>query len=1324
MDSPAPADSSLQNATLSQPAPEIVSEPSAPVAPSPYPPADASSVSAPTPVIPPRESPSTERQNDVEPAPQPASESVNGITDRQLNVTDALSYLDAVKVQFHDRPDVYNVFLDIMKDFKSQVIDTPGVIQRVATLFHGHPSLIQGFNTFLPVGYRIEVGSNAQSSEVITVTTPSGTMLQSTNSPGIPPPPPPAPPPQESNLLPSDQPRVPSPLPSTSALGLSNTPKLPTSSIDVSTLDDHERQGLGPAMDYVQRIKTRFTNDPDTYKQFLEILASHRSIANNAEVFTKVEELFKDAPDLSSAFRDFLPGAGGAQDVDSLGVLRGSGARTGTPSGEHSRAQKRKQPTEPAPASTSAPAKRRRRAADRDKEKERDAGRATGSRAKQQPTGRESAFSHFSTIPAPSSPRRSGHAYSHQAPPSASQNFAQQGPAVALPPPLLTPAVNFDETQFFPRVKAALDSRETYHEFLKLVNLFAQDFIDRARLVRESRSFLGEGELMAQFKEILGWDEAMERSALAKEREELYQPPGRPLTILDRPSREELNTRYGSYRRLPADEINVECSGRDEMCKSVLNDEWVSHPSFSSEDSVFMAHKKNLYEEALHRTEEERHEYDFHIDALVRTIGLLEPLNHKIMGMSPEERSLFRLKSNFGGAGKAVHQRIIKKIYGREAGLEVLQAMQDTPALALPVVLMRLKQKEGEWKRAQREWNKIWRAVDASNYARSLDHQGITFKMADKKALTAKAFVAQIEAIMETQMARRAALVDPLYARARPQHQLAYEIEDADVLRDAVKLAFSYLSRLSGTQLRLDATRKSWVEIRLYSTIRAFFQLSDWDERPSAGRSRGNGKNSVGVAPSNATAVTAGVEGAVGTVSSCVGGDDVDATGGSSTPRSVGHSARNGALPPNFSGDLRKSLLKSEQAKSTRGQTHPLPSPSPMGSRKPSPSPTPMALDEEGATAAPATTGCAPSHSPVPAPAVLPTTASTESNSANGEKKRSKRRSFFTNTWFYALLRMIEVLYSRLHLFKNIAMERVNDPAFHRGITTAMDLEMMQASSAQEGQGRFTASQYYELMLETCERLFDNQVEQPAFEDQMREMFGLHDAYKIFTVDKVLAAIIKHVQCWEQDPKLEKIAKLLWDERRIESPTVEDHRRLRSEAEEILGPEENLFRIDWLPESKMITFQLLSKDGSSLDDAEVLSGRWHAYVEGFVSDAETPGVPTTKVRRPFLRRSLPAFATSRTGTGAGSGSGAGLDFYARGGLEIKVCVRTYRLFYVSRTEDVLWRTASSAENERAKARLAVREATRAQWLEKFTLFGRPTAGPGVAPPSEVVPVVE
>ena len=43
-----------------------------------------------------------------------------GMVQRPLNVSDALGYLDAVKIQFQDKPDVYNHFLDIMKDFKSQ----------------------------------------------------------------------------------------------------------------------------------------------------------------------------------------------------------------------------------------------------------------------------------------------------------------------------------------------------------------------------------------------------------------------------------------------------------------------------------------------------------------------------------------------------------------------------------------------------------------------------------------------------------------------------------------------------------------------------------------------------------------------------------------------------------------------------------------------------------------------------------------------------------------------------------------------------------------------------------------------------------------------------------------------------------------------------------------------------------------------------------------------------------------------------------------------------------------------------------------------------
>ncbi|PPQ81991.1 hypothetical protein CVT25_014642 [Psilocybe cyanescens] len=81
-------------------------------------------------------------------------------TGRLLTVNDALSYLDAIRSHYHDAPEVYQAFLDIMKDFKNHVIDTPGVIQRVTSLFNGHPDLLEGLNVFLPVGYHIRVTRN------------------------------------------------------------------------------------------------------------------------------------------------------------------------------------------------------------------------------------------------------------------------------------------------------------------------------------------------------------------------------------------------------------------------------------------------------------------------------------------------------------------------------------------------------------------------------------------------------------------------------------------------------------------------------------------------------------------------------------------------------------------------------------------------------------------------------------------------------------------------------------------------------------------------------------------------------------------------------------------------------------------------------------------------------------------------------------------------------------------------------------------------------------------------------------------------------------
>lgn len=198
-------------------------------------------------------------------------------------------------------------------------IDTPGVIDRVSTLFRGHPSLIQGFNTFLPPGYRIDCQGSGDAG-VITVTTPSGTVshapggfaaaLQEERRAKIRNSPPvrsaaaaastatPAtnnlstgPPPFRSSTAGGGgQP------PSRSASGTGQTaattatalpsnpqPKAPasnSSAILMAGLNQTPGRSnaveFNHAISFVNKIKDRYSNDPETYKQFLEILQMYQ----------------------------------------------------------------------------------------------------------------------------------------------------------------------------------------------------------------------------------------------------------------------------------------------------------------------------------------------------------------------------------------------------------------------------------------------------------------------------------------------------------------------------------------------------------------------------------------------------------------------------------------------------------------------------------------------------------------------------------------------------------------------------------------------------------------------------------------------------------------------------------------------------------------------------------------------------------------------------------------------------------------------------------------------------------------------------------------
>lgn len=70
-------------------------------------------------------------------------------------MNDAMDYLDAVKLEFRDQPEIYDEFLAIMGRFKTKQMLPPDVIVEVARLFRGRNSLVLRFNRFLPEGYKI-----------------------------------------------------------------------------------------------------------------------------------------------------------------------------------------------------------------------------------------------------------------------------------------------------------------------------------------------------------------------------------------------------------------------------------------------------------------------------------------------------------------------------------------------------------------------------------------------------------------------------------------------------------------------------------------------------------------------------------------------------------------------------------------------------------------------------------------------------------------------------------------------------------------------------------------------------------------------------------------------------------------------------------------------------------------------------------------------------------------------------------------------------------------------------------------------------------------
>uniref|UniRef100_A0A674B6D8 SIN3 transcription regulator family member Ab n=1 Tax=Salmo trutta TaxID=8032 RepID=A0A674B6D8_SALTR len=665
--------------------------------------------------------------------------------------------------------------------FSDSSIDTPGVISRVSQLFKGHPDLIMGFNTFLPPGYKIEVQTNEQVNVTtpgqIHYITPHGISVQNLPVTGPPSQPvphhhqalqPPSGPPTNTATASTTLPTQPTPAktskpmqspaltptsqpnPSIPSYASPRSPSVqshaPVSSTPSSgpPLQNNQPVEFNHAINYVNKIKNRFQGQPDIYKAFLEILHTYQKEQRNAkeaggnytpalteqEVYAQVARLFKNQEDLLSEFGQFLPDANSSVLLSKTTADRAESVRN-----DHGTTVKR-------------------------------------------PLMNNKQRLNQNGCPI----RR--HSGAGATPP------VKKKPKMLVKDHAMSEASKHSigtESLFFEKVRKALRSSEAYDNFLRCLLIFNQEVISRAELVQLVLPFLGKfPELFSWFKNFLGYRESSHIESFPKER----TTEGMAMEI-DYASCKRLGS---SYRALPKSYTQPKCTGRTPLCKEVLNDTWVSFPSWS-EDSTFVSSKKTQYEEHIYRCEDERFELDVVLETNLATIRALEAVQRRLSRLTAEEQVKFRLDNTMGGCSEVIHRKAIQRIYGDKAA-DIIDGLKRNPAVSVPIVLKRLKMKEEEWREAQRGFNKIWREQNEKYYLKSLDHQGINFKQNDTKVFRSKTLLNEIETIYDERQEQ--ASEDTTTVPGGPHMTLTYQ--DSQILEDAAALIIHHVKRQAGIQ--------------------------------------------------------------------------------------------------------------------------------------------------------------------------------------------------------------------------------------------------------------------------------------------------------------------------------------------------------------------------------------------------------------------------------------------------------------------------------------------------------------------------------------------
>ncbi|KAK7365108.1 hypothetical protein VNO80_13922 [Phaseolus coccineus] len=626
-------------------------------------------------------------------------------TSQKLTTNDALSYLKEVKDMFQDQREKYDMFLEVMKDFKAQRTDTAGVIARVKELFKGHNNLIFGFNTFLPKGYEITLDEDeappkktVEFEEAISFVNKIKKRFQS-----------------DEHVY--------------------------KSFLDILNMYRKEHKDIG---EVYSEVATLFKDHRDLLEEFTRFLpdTSAAPSTQHAPYSRNSLQRFNEWSSTAPMMRQMPPDKAQRYRRDRL------------PSHDHDMSAERPEMDDDK-TMLNIHKERKRESRDRrmrdQEEREQDLDNSRDLNLQRFPDKKKSVkkaegFGMASDFP------------SYEDKDTLKSMYSQ---AFSFCEKVKEKLSSSDDYQTFLKCLHIFSNGIIKRNDLQ--NLVTDLLGKHSDLMDEFNDFLERCENIDGFlagvmsKKSLSTDVHLARPSKledkdrehkrdmdgAKEKERYKEKyMGKSIQELDLSDCKRCTP---SYRLLPADYPIPTASQRSELGAQVLNDHWVSVTS-GSEDYSFKHMRRNQYEESLFRCEDDRYELDMLLESVSSAAKRAEELYNNINENKISVETMNRIEEHF----TVLNLRCIERLYG-DHGLDVIDILRKNPTHALPVILTRLKQKQEEWSRCRSDFNKVWAEIYAKNHYKSLDHRSFYFKQQDSKNLSTKSLVAEIKEIKEKQ---------------------------------------------------------------------------------------------------------------------------------------------------------------------------------------------------------------------------------------------------------------------------------------------------------------------------------------------------------------------------------------------------------------------------------------------------------------------------------------------------------------------------------------------------------------------------------------------